>query len=124
MSLCRLSDAADSLEVIDRAAAAWLRSVVKKLKANVPAAQALEIAGPGAKRERDKYIIQAALVLRQDDTLWALAGKLSARIAAPAKRHPSEPDRLIGELLALASSAAPLPRTQRALYSVLLASQV
>lgn len=119
MSICRIRDCAEALEVMRPDLAAWLSDVARKIAAGLPAGMALEIKGPGAKRERDKLLLQAATVLRQDDTFWSLAGKLAARIAAPARRHPSEADRLIGELLALAA-AAPLPRTQRQLYAVLL----
>lgn len=122
MSLYRLSSAADSLEVIDRAAAAWLRGVVKKLKSGLPADLALGLAGPEARRERDKFVVMAATVLRKNDTLWSLAGRLAETIQAPAKRYQSPADQLVTELLQMAASAAPLPRSQRQLYAVLLNS--
>lgn len=116
MSLCRLRDCAEALELMRPDLAAWIRSVAKRIKVGLPASQALELSGPGARRERDKYLIHAATVLRRDETLWALAGRLADRIKAPPRRHPD----LVDELLALASQAAPLPRSQRSLYALLL----
>ena len=116
MSVCRLQDAAEALELMRPDLAAWLQTVAKKIKAGLPASQALELAGPGAKRERDKYLCHAAVVLRQADTLWALAGRLADRINAPPRRRPD----LVDELLDMASQAAPLPRSQRSIYSILL----
>ena len=116
MSLCRLADCAEALEVMRPDLAAWLQTVAKRIKAGLPASQALELAGPGARRERDKYLLHAAVVLRQRDTLWALAGRLAGRINAPPRRHPD----LADELLDMASQAAPLPRSQRSIYSILL----
>ena len=116
MSLCRLSDCAEALELTHPTLGAWLQTVAKRIKHGLPAAAALELAGPGARRERDKYLCHAATVLRRDDTLWAWAGRLAGRINAPPRRNPD----LVDELLDMANQAAPLPRTQRQLYAVLL----
>ncbi len=122
MSICRLSAASEALAVMDSELAGWLAGVIRKLKAGLPADQALELSGPGAKRERDRHIVMAATVLRQNDTLWSLAGRLAEFIASPSKRYPSEAEQLVEELLQMAASAAPLPRTQRHLYAVMLNS--
>lgn len=116
MSLCRLVDASRALREISPDLARWLATAAERLRRGLPPALALELAGPGARRERDRYLVQAATALRQEgETKWALAGRLSARINAAPRRD------LVGELLVLSSQAAPLPTSQRRLYDALLA---
>ena len=116
MSLCRLVDASRALREINPDLARWLATAAERLRHGLPPAIALELAGPGARRERDRYLVQAATALRQEgETKWALAGRLSARINAAPRRD------LVGELLVLSSQAAPLPTSQRRLYDALLA---
>ena len=116
MSICRLVDASRALREANPDLARWLATAAERLRRGLPPALALELAGPGARRERDRYLVQAATALRQEgETKWALAGRLSARINAAPRRD------LVGELLVLSSQAAPLPTSQRRLYDALLA---
>lgn len=117
MSICRLVDASRALREISPDLARWLATAAERLRRGLPPALALELAGPGARRERDRYLVQAAIAMRQEnETLWRLAGRLAARINAAPRRD------LVGELLVLASQAAPLPTSQRRLYDALQAS--
>ena len=116
MSICRLIDASRALADINPDLARWLATAAERLRRGLPASIALELSGGPARRERDRYLVQAATALRQEgETKWALAGRLSARINAAPRRD------LVAELLALASQAAPLPTSQRRLYDALLA---
>ena len=117
MSICRLTAASQALREINPDLARWLATAAERLRRGLPPALALELAGPGARRERDRYLCQAATALREDgETVWHLSGRLAARINAAPRRD------LVGELLVLSSQAAPLPTSQRRLYDALQAS--
>ena len=115
MSLCRLVDASLALREISPDLACWLATAAERLRHGLPPALALELAGPGARRERDKFLVQAAVVLREpDETTWHLAGRLAARVGQ--NRHRD----LVQALLDRANEAATLPRSQRQLYALLI----
>ena len=115
MSLCRLVDASRALREISPDLARWLATAAERLRHGLPPALALELAGPGARRERDRYLVQAAIAMREDgETLWHLSGRLSARVGQTRYRD------LVQKLLVLASQAAALPRSQRQIYNLLL----
>ena len=115
MSLCRLVDASRALREVNPDLARWLATAAERLRHGLPPALALELAGPGARRERDRYLCQAATALREDgETVWHLSGRLAARVGQTRHRD------LVQELLVLATQAAPLPRSPRQIYSILL----
>ncbi len=115
MSLCRLVDASRALREVNPDLARWLATAAERLRHGLPPALALELAGPGARRERDRYLVQAAIAMREDgETLWHLSGRLSARVGQTRYRD------LVQKLLVLASQAAALPRSQRQIYNLLL----
>ena len=118
MSLCRLSDCAEALEVMRPDLAAWLQTVAKRIKHGLPAAAALELVGSSARKERDRLLAMAAVTLRQpEETWWQVSQRLASRITTPPRRHPDTTDRL----LAQAGEVAPLPRSARRIYDLLLA---
>ena len=117
MSICRLVDASRALREISPDLARWLATAAERLRRGLPPALALELAGPGARRERDRYLVQAAIALREDgETLWHLSGRMAARVGQTRYRD------LVQELLVIASQAAPLPTSQRRIYDALQAS--
>jgi hypothetical protein len=115
VSVCRIEDAAAALAGINPGLSAWLAAAARRLRAGLPAAAALELAGVGAVRERDKWLLMAARIMRQqDETMWHLAGRIAARLARPPRADA------IGELLTKAGAASRLPGTQRRIYGILL----
>ena len=117
MSVCRLQSAARALGKVDPDLAEWLAGVVRKIKAGLPPIQAMELAGSGARRERDRLMAQAATCLRDpDETWWSVSRRLAQRVTAPPRRPPDTIDLL----LAKAGEAAPVPKSARRIYDVLL----
>ena len=115
MSTCRLIAASLALREVNPDLARWLATAAERLRHGLPPALALELAGPAAKRRRDAYLCQAAVVLREpDETTWHLAGRLAARVGQ--NRHRD----LVQALLDRANEAATLPRSQRQLYALLI----
>lgn len=116
MSIARLEAASRALAEIDRELAGWLASVVKKMKRGLPPSMALEVAGPGARRQRDRLIFQAACLLRESgDTWFRVAERLAARVENSRFRDA------VASLLAAAGEAYRVPRSQRGIYNVILA---
>lgn len=115
MSLCKLTAAARALSAVDQDLATWLMAAIARLREGTPPGQALELSGPAARRERDKFLTQAAVYLRKsDESLWSLAGTIANRVGQ--RRFRDTPQQLLN----LANEAAPLPKTQRQLYTLLL----
>jgi hypothetical protein len=115
MTIERLEHAAAL--VPDPELSAWLSSAAHKIAHGLPADQALDLAGCGAIRERDRLIRQAAAVLALP-TRWQTAGELSQRI-----RHAPRHRDVIDDLLDHARRCARLPRGQRQIYNILTANE-
>lgn len=115
MTIERLEHAAAL--VPDPDLSAWLASAAHKIAHGLPADQALDLAGSGAIRERDRLIQQAGAVLAMP-TRWQTAGELARRI-----RHAPRHRDVIDDLLDHARRCARLPRGQRQLYSILTATE-
>ncbi len=114
MSLARLEAASQALTAIDPDAAAWLAGACRGMRRGLPVSLALGINGPAARRERDRWLRQAALLLhRPGETCWGVCGRLAARIGQTRHRD------VISELLERANDAASVPESQRQLFNLL-----
>ncbi|MCF7984320.1 MAG: hypothetical protein K9L70_07945 [Thiohalocapsa sp.] len=121
MTLDRLRAAAGELADIDPDLARWLADAARGITHGLPADAALGISGPGALRQRDKYILQAALALDMPAaSLWRRAQVLADRAARlHRRRHPAEGQAaLVDELLAEAERCAKLPGA-RQIFNIL-----
>ena len=113
MSLDRLRAIAEALP--PGPLADFLNDAVQRLEHGLPADQAMELSGPGAIRQRDALLRQAA-GLTGEASDWRAAGALAKRIAQlPHRRHPEAIDRL----LVASSRCATVPQSRRRLYSIL-----
>lgn len=116
MSVCRLQAAAAELAAVNPELSAYLDRAAEGLKHGLSPALALELAGPAALRRRNRFLTQAGLCLRRDgESLWAMAGRLAKRINSAHRR-----DDLVGELLDSAAASAPVPRSHRQIYAIVL----
>lgn len=116
MSICRLADCAHELARVDPALGGWLAAAVRKIKNGLPPAAAFELSPSSARGERDRLLVQSAIVLRQPgESIWRVACRMAARIKGPTPRHPDIGD----ELLSMAGDTASLPRTPRQIAAIL-----
>ncbi|MTW22804.1 hypothetical protein [Allochromatium palmeri] len=92
---------------------AWLSGAARKIAHGLPADQALDLSGPGARREADRLMWYAARILADDDrlSLWSAAGRIAAW-----RRGGSCVPGEVARLLESSHHAASVPSTQRGVY--------
>jgi hypothetical protein len=114
MSLDRLMRAADALEGSPEGD--YLATAVRRMLAGLGADQALELCGPGAQRERDRLIGEAAALL--EGSAWRRARLLSG-ILARMDQGRTTGDGTLLEALSAAERAARVPRSDRQLFAII-----
>lgn len=114
MSLDRLMRAADALG--DSPEGVYLAQAVRRLVAGLGADQALELCGPGAQRERDRLIGEAAALL--EGSAWRRA-RLLAGILSRMDQGRTSGDSPLLEALSAAERVARVPRSDRQLFAII-----
>lgn len=97
----------------DPALRQWFGNAIRKIGAGVDPAAAFDLRGCGALKQRNDFLKKASIATGiQSD--WQAAGVLAASI-----KNGAAPNQIIGDCLLAAATAARVPNSQRAIYSIL-----